>query len=93
MEKTVHIPITGMSCANCAANIERVLKRIDGISDARVNFASEQATAFVDGGKIRVSDLVGAIKRAGFDVPTATAEFGVSGMTCANCAANIERTL
>jgi copper chaperone CopZ len=32
-----------MTCANCAMNIERTVKKLTGITDARVNFASEQA--------------------------------------------------
>ena len=71
MEKTVHIPITGMSCANCAANIERVLKRIDGISDARVNFASEQARVAFSPDTTGIDDIFAAIEGAGYH-PVAT---------------------
>ena len=43
-EKRVTIPITGMSCANCAMTIERVLKKkVPGVTQASVNFATESA--------------------------------------------------
>ena len=43
-EQTVTLPITGMTCANCAANIERTLKKkVDGVVNATVNFATERA--------------------------------------------------
>ena len=37
------LPITGMTCANCAANIERVVKKLEGVAEANVNFAAENA--------------------------------------------------
>ncbi len=45
-EQKVTLPITGMSCANCAANIERALyKKTTGIVTASVNFATERLMA------------------------------------------------
>src|SRR3989338_5331750 len=41
---TVILPIGGMSCASCAARIERNLKKINGITDAAVNFGTEKAS-------------------------------------------------
>lgn len=92
-EKKITLPITGMTCANCAANIERGVKKMDGVADVNVNFASEKASVSFDPQKIALSDLVGKIEKTGFNVGSATAEFPVTGMTCANCAMNIERTL
>ncbi|HBB02707.1 TPA: hypothetical protein DCZ16_02865 [Candidatus Peregrinibacteria bacterium] len=42
MKKTT-IPITGMHCASCAINIERKLKKLDGVSNANVNYATNRA--------------------------------------------------
>ena len=42
--KQVTIPITGMTCANCVATIERVTKQLAGIENATVNLASERGT-------------------------------------------------
>ena len=42
------LPITGMTCANCAFTVERSLKKADGVSDAAVNFATEQASVVFD---------------------------------------------
>ncbi len=92
-EQTVTLPITGMTCANCAANIERGLKKLSGIQDAAVNFATEQAKVRFDSGQVDIPDLVASVLRSGYKVPAAHVELPVTGMTCANCAANIERTL
>jgi len=93
MEKNITIPVSGMTCANCAMNIERTLKKLPGIREAAVNFASEQAGVTFDDASVSVPDIVGAISKAGFEAQTFATEFPVTGMTCANCAMNIERTL
>ncbi|VEN73892.1 Copper-exporting P-type ATPase [Candidatus Desulfarcum epimagneticum] len=66
MEKKVSIPISGMTCANCAMNIERALGKTPGVSSAAVNFASEEAGVVYDADAAGVSDLVAAIEKAGF---------------------------
>lgn len=93
MEKNITIPVSGMTCANCAMNIERTLKKLPGINTAAVNFASEQAGVTFDDTSVTVPEIVGAINKAGFAAHTFSTEFPVTGMTCANCALNIERTL
>ena len=91
--ETVTLPITGMSCANCALNLERSLKRLEGIKETGVNFAAEQASFLFDPEKIRINDLVKQIQDAGYGIAAARVELPITGMTCANCAMNIERTL
>jgi P-type Cu+ transporter len=92
-EQTVTLPIGGMTCTNCAANIERSLGRLAGVREAAVNFASEQAKVSFDPGQLKVADIVGKVQGAGYSVPAAHVDLPLTGMTCANCAANIERVL
>ncbi len=91
--ENVTLPITGMTCANCALNIERNLKKLQGVEDTSVNFASEQASVSFDPEQIQVDDLIKKIKDAGYGIAAAKVELPITGMTCANCAMNIERTL
>ena len=64
----VELPITGMTCANCAMNIERALKkRTPGVMDASVNFASERAYIDFNPQTVDVEGLVQAIQKAGFN--------------------------
>jgi Cu+-exporting ATPase len=58
------LAIGGMTCASCAARIERKLNRLDGVS-AAVNFATETARVTFPAG-VRAEDLVSAVERAGF---------------------------
>ncbi|MBU2226581.1 MAG: heavy metal translocating P-type ATPase [Proteobacteria bacterium] len=92
-EQRVTLPITGMTCANCAANIERGLKKLKDIDHAAVNFAAEQAAVQFDPRKLRLRDVVENIRASGYSVATAKVELPITGMTCANCAMNIERAL
>ncbi len=92
-EDKITLPVTGMTCANCAMNIERTVKKLNGISDAQVNFAAEQAAIAFDPTRLKLKEVIAKIKDSGFAVPTNKMEFAVTGMTCANCAANIERAL
>jgi len=92
-KETVTLPVTGMSCANCAANIDKTLAGMDGIDEAGASFASERVKITFDSDRTDLKKIVKKIQDLGFDVPTASTEVPVTGMSCANCAANIERTL
>jgi Cu+-exporting ATPase len=92
-EENVNLPVTGMTCANCALNIERNVKKLAGVKEANVNFASEQASVSFESDQVQPEDIIQKIQDAGYGVAKATAEIPVTGMTCANCAMTIERTL
>ena len=62
------LPITGMTCANCALTIERVLKRLDGVVSAGVNLASERASVEYLPGVVSLKAIQQAIRDAGYDV-------------------------
>ncbi|GHA20170.1 MULTISPECIES: heavy metal translocating P-type ATPase [Streptomyces] len=56
--------IGGMTCASCAARVEKKLNRMDGVS-ATVNFATEKAkVTFADG--VRVADLIATVEKTGY---------------------------
>ena len=92
-EQTITLPVTGMTCANCALNIERGLKKLEGVQRTNVNFAAEQVIVAFDPKLLHTKNIVKNIQGSGYNVTTAKTELPVTGMTCANCAANIERTL
>ena len=90
---TIELPVTGMTCVNCANTIERTLKKTAGVDGVAVNFASEHAQIHFDPSQVTPAQLVDRVRQAGYDVTVAHAEIAVLGMTCANCANTIERTL
>ncbi|NOZ25448.1 MAG: copper-translocating P-type ATPase [Nitrospirae bacterium] len=88
----ITLPIKGMSCASCVKAVEKALGRIDGVSDVSVNFASEKASITASD-PVPVEVLIQAVKAEGYDVATSKLEFAVRGMSCAACAAAVERAL
>jgi Cu+-exporting ATPase len=92
-EKEVVLPVTGMTCANCVLNIERSLGKVEGVSGAKVNLASEKAVVTYDPSLVRGEGLVSSIRDVGYDVATTTVDLPITGMTCANCVQNVERAL
>jgi P-type Cu+ transporter len=89
----IELPITGMTCAACVRNVERALKRTDGVAEANVNIATEKASVAFDPSKTDVTKLIEGVAKAGYGVATATMELPITGMTCASCVRNVERAL
>ncbi|MFC7607552.1 heavy metal translocating P-type ATPase [Teichococcus aestuarii] len=84
------LPVTGMTCASCAGRVERALRKVPGVTEARVNLASEQAEAE---GTASLEALREAIARAGYGVAETERDLAIEGMTCASCAGRVERAL
>ena len=74
------LPITGMTCANCAVTIERSFKRVDGVQSATVNLASERATFAFDGRQVQAVDLIAKLERIGYGVATTVQQLAVHGL-------------
>lgn len=91
--KTLTLPITGMTCANCVRSVERNAQKIEGVQSAVVNFATEQATVTYDPKLAKPEAVIERIERAGYGVPTATLELPITGMTCTNCSNTVQRRL
>ncbi|MCA1792801.1 MAG: heavy-metal-associated domain-containing protein, partial [Desulfobacteraceae bacterium] len=93
VRKNLTLPVTGMSCANCAASIDKTLSNMEGIVDAGASFATEGVRVIFDSEKTDLQNIIAKIRDLGFDVPISATELPVTGMSCANCAASIEKTL
>lgn len=61
------LKISGMTCSACAKTVERALKKLDGVSDASVNFATEKLSVTYDSGRVRLSEIKASIKKAGYE--------------------------
>lgn len=86
------VPVEGMTCAACAARIEKTVSRLPGIQDINVNLASERASFVLDEGT-SWRDVVERIEKTGYSVPTREVELDIQGMTCASCSARIEKVV
>ncbi len=83
--------VSGMTCAGCANRAEKALKALPGLENAQVDFTTERAT--VVRGRVPANDIKEAIDNAGFSAELSEIELDIAGMTCAGCAANVEKAL
>ncbi|MCU0519764.1 MAG: heavy metal translocating P-type ATPase [Anaerolineae bacterium] len=87
------LPVTGMTCANCVATVERSLRKVNGVQDAAVNLSSERATVEFDPTLVILPDLIGRVERAGYGVATGEADFAIRRMSDSSDAARLETAL
>ncbi len=86
------LPIAGMTCASCVSRVEKVLLKVPGVQSAVVNLATESATVFAAPGT-GTSTLMGAVIKAGYEVPVEEVRLAIVGMTCASCVSRVEKAL
>jgi len=92
-EEQLTVQITGMTCSACAARIEKGLSRMEGVARANVNLALEQATVGFDPKVSGLPQIEEKIRSLGYDTVRESADFDITGMTCAACSARIEKVL
>ena len=91
--KQIILPITGMTCANCVATVERNLKKVDGVQFASVNLSSERATVELDPAEAGLGDLIARIERTGYGIATGEADLLIQRMSDDNDARRIEKAI
>lgn len=91
--KQLTLPITGMTCANCVATVERNLKKLDGVDNAVVNLSSERATVDFDASKLGLGDFITRVNRAGYGVATGEADLVIKRLSDDNDARRLEKAL
>jgi len=65
-QSKVALKLIGMTCASCAAKIEKKLNKLDGVIKASVNLATEKAAIEYDSSKVKISDMIKAIEALGY---------------------------
>jgi Cu+-exporting ATPase len=88
----IDLPVQGMTCASCVGRVERALRKLPGVQEAVVNLATEKASIRFEGAA-DLTAAIAAIEKAGYEVPQASVELEVEGMTCASCVGRVERAL
>lgn len=63
----VTLSVTGMHCASCVSHVEKGIKSVPGVTDARVNLATNEAAVTFDDAKADVGKLIAAVKDAGYN--------------------------
>ncbi|HRQ41576.1 MAG TPA: heavy metal translocating P-type ATPase [Chloroflexota bacterium] len=90
----VELPIAGLTCSTCVMTVERNLQAVPGVTEAHVNFTQSKAHVTYDPKQADVSDFIGAVKKAGYNVGTAEMRVRITpGLHCASCVGFIEEAL
>ena len=91
--KQLTLPITGMTCANCVATVERNLKKLDGVQSAVVNLSSERAMVEFEPSKLQLAELIARVDRAGYGVATGEADLVIKRLSDDNDARRLAKAL
>jgi Cu+-exporting ATPase len=87
------LPVAGMSCAACVNKVEKVLKGLPGVADAKVNLAAAKAGVEYDAAACSLTDMAEAIRGIGYEVPWDRIELLVLGMMGTHCQSMIEKAV
>jgi P-type Cu+ transporter len=95
--RTTLLKINGMTCAACAQASERAVRKLAGVEEAAVNFATEKLLVKFEEGKLSIEEIKTAVAKAGYEAVEERrdkeATIPVGGMSCAACAKAIERAV
>ena len=64
--ETCALDIGGMTCASCVGRVEKALKKLDGVADARVNLATETATVDFDPQQVGLAEFAAVVAKSGY---------------------------
>ena len=82
-----------MTCASCVARNEKALRKLEGVDEANVNFATEKATVAFDPAVLSASELVARVEAAGYGVVTAQETLPILGHDLRELRRRVERAL
>jgi len=91
--KLITLPITGMTCANCVATVERSLKKVEGVQTASVNLSSERATIEFDPSLANLPAMINRVQKAGYGVAEGEAIFQIKNLGDDNDARRLEKAI
>ena len=63
-----NLPVTGMTCASCVARVEKVLTKVDGLENVKVNYATENVSFDVVDSSIDIQKAAEKLKKYGYEI-------------------------
>jgi P-type Cu+ transporter len=91
--KITIIPVTGLTCANCAVSISTNVSKLEGIKNANVDFASEKLTVTFDPTIITEKNIITCIRKIGYGAATGKIQLPVTGLQDNTDALTLEKIL
>jgi copper chaperone CopZ len=65
--KKIKLEIEGMHCASCSGNVEKSLKKLDGVNSVRISVMTKKGILEIED-NVKEDDLVNAVKKVGYKV-------------------------
>ncbi|MBN9480136.1 MAG: copper-translocating P-type ATPase [Bordetella sp.] len=90
--KTLELPVLGMSCASCVGRVEKAIRAVPGVTQAKVNLAAERAQVSLSA-QGSAAAVAAAIKSAGYEPMEEEGLYPVREMSCASCVGRVEKAL
>jgi Cd2+/Zn2+-exporting ATPase len=94
--------VTGMDCPDCAAKVEKAVKRMPGVGNATIVFPAGRLNVEYDSHQTGITQVLDKIKKLGYEAQeeeqkisevSQTTDFCIIGMDCADCAAKLEKRM
>ena len=95
--------IDGLDCADCATKLEKAIRKLSGVTEVQISFASASAKVVFDRNQVDIAKIVEVVKGFGYSALVSKSSqdspgyhksvFYVQGMDCADCAAKLEKVL
>jgi len=89
----IDLAIGGMICPHCPPAVEKALKAIPGVRNARVNLANASTSIDFDSSQVKAADLLHAIRSVGYSAGAAKVRIPIKYMHCSSCVTRIELAL
>ncbi len=95
--------VTGLDCADCAAKVEKAVKRIPGVTNVTIIFPAGRLDVDYDPQQTGITQVIDKVKKLGYEAreddkkmlevlnTSQTTDFCIIGMDCADCAAKLEK--
>ncbi|MBV5348926.1 heavy metal translocating P-type ATPase, partial [bacterium] len=91
--KTSVLPVTGMTCTNCARAINQNVGKLPGIKEANIDFASEKLRIEFDPSQITERDIISCIQNIGYGVAIGKTDLPITGLQDQTDANTLEKIL
>ena len=91
--KSATLPVTGLTCVNCASKVESSVRKLPGVRDANVDFAGERLNVTFDPVQLNEKDIIACIHAIGYSVAIGKIELPITGVADHTGALTLEKMI
>ena len=91
--KSIIMPITGLSCCNCAIKIDALIGKLQGIIEVHTDFTNEKLKIIYDKEQLELKDIIINVNKLGYKVAVGKFELPITGLQDQSAALSLEQIL